>query len=78
MRTAYPEAYAWQRDAWRTVVRHAVASSNWTAPPVAATLCATVAVVAPGKLDLDRVLTAVLDALQGGGALKDDCRVWQL
>ena len=30
--------------------------------------------VARGKLDLDRVVTAVLDALQSGHALADDCR----
>lgn len=77
-RTAYPPAYVAQREHWAEVVALAVYASGWRRPPVTATLCVTAAVVAPGKLDLDRVLTAVLDALQGGGALVDDCRCWGL
>lgn len=76
-RTAYPPAYVAQREHWAEVVALAVYSTGWRRPPVTSTLCVTAAVVAPGKLDTDRVLTAVLDALQGGGALVDDCRVWQ-
>jgi hypothetical protein len=34
-----------------------------------------VTVYGGGKRDLDRVCTAVLDALQGGGAMRDDCLV---
>ena len=78
VRTAYPAAYVAQREHWAEVVALAVYASGWRRPPVSATLCVTAAVVAPGKLDLDRVLTAVLDALQGGGALVDDCRCWHL
>lgn len=74
----YPRDYTRDRDAWALVVAHGVAASGWRRPPVTSTLCVTAAVVAPGKLDTDRVLTAVLDALQAGGALVDDCRVWQL
>ena len=33
------------------------------------------AVFGGGKRDLDRVCTAVLDALQAGGAVRDDCLV---
>jgi hypothetical protein len=77
-RTAYPPAYLEGRDGWRLAVRAAVAEAGWVRPPVAAELVVVAKVVAPGKLDLDRVLTAVLDALQGGEALVDDCRVWHL
>jgi hypothetical protein len=77
-RTAYPPGYESGREVWRTVVGAGVRASSWRAPPVAAPLCVTAKVVAPGKLDLDRVLTAVLDALEAGGALVDDCRVWHL
>jgi hypothetical protein len=77
-RTAYPPGYQSGREVWRTVVGAGVRASSWRAPPVAAPLCVTAKVVAPGKLDLDRVLTAVLDALEAGGALVDDCRVWHL
>jgi hypothetical protein len=37
-----------------------------------------VAVFGGGKRDLDRVCTAVLDALQAGDALRDDCLVDEL
>jgi hypothetical protein len=77
-RTAYPPAYLEGRDGWRLAVCAAVAEARWVRPPVAAELVVVAKVVAPGKLDLDRVLTAVLDALQGGEALADDCRVWHL
>jgi hypothetical protein len=77
-RTAYPPAYLEGRDGWRLAVCAAVAEARWVRPPVAAELVVVAKVVAPGKLDLDRVLTAVLDALQGGEALVDDCRVWHL
>jgi hypothetical protein len=77
-RTAYPPAYEARRGHWRLVVAAAVAETGWVRPPVGEPLSVTVEVVAPGKHDLDRVVTAVLDALQGGGALVDDCRVWFL
>jgi hypothetical protein len=77
-RTAYPQAYVEARDGWRLVVRAAVAEASWARPPVSEALCVVAEVVAPGRMDMDRVLSAVLDALQAGEALKDDCRVWRL
>lgn len=77
-RTAYPPEYVSGRDAWRLVVGAAVRAAGWRAPPVATALAVEAQIVAAGKLDLDRVTTAVLDALQGGGAIVDDCRVWHL
>ena len=77
-RTAYPPAYELGRETWCLLVRAAVDEASWVRPPVAEALCVVAKVVAKGKFDLDRVLTAVLDALQGGGALVDDCRVWHL
>ena len=77
-RTAYPPAYVSGREAWRLCVAVAVREANWKAPPVSAALSVEADVVAGGKLDLDRVTTAILDALQGGGALVDDCRVYRL
>jgi hypothetical protein len=77
-RTAYPAAYEHGRELWQTAVRARVLEADWTPPPVADALGVVLHAVAPGKLDLDRVCTAVLDALQGGGALHDDCRVWRL
>ena len=77
-RTAYPAEYVSGRDTWRFFVGAAVRETGWTAPPVSAALSVEADVVAGGKLDLDRVTTAILDALQAGGALVDDCRVYRL
>ena len=76
--TRYPADYAAGRDAWALQVRAAVAETGWVAPPVKDELAVEAHIVAGGKLDTDRVLTAVLDALQGGGALRDDCRCWDV
>ena len=73
-RARYPAAYAARRDAWATVVAHAVAARGW-GPPERARYWVAVAVYGGGKRDLDRVCTAVLDALQAGGAVRDDCLV---
>ena len=70
----YPAAYAAGRAAWAAVVAHAVAEFGWE-PPLRARYWVAVAVYGGGKRDLDRVCTAVLDALQGGGAVRDDCLV---
>jgi hypothetical protein len=70
----YPRDYARDRDAWATVVAHAVAGQRWR-PPATARYRVTVAVSGGGKRDLDRVCTAVLDALQAGRAVRDDCLV---
>jgi Holliday junction resolvase RusA-like endonuclease len=78
VRSAYPEDYVQGREAWRLVVEHAVRETGWAAPPVEAALMVEVEVVAQGKRDLDRIVTAVLDALQGGHALVDDCRCWEI
>ncbi len=73
-RVRYPAAYARSRDGWAAVVAHAVARRNWRPPP-AARYRVTVTVCGGGRRDLDRVCTAVLDALQAGGAVRDDCLV---
>ena len=70
----YPAAYARDRDAWAAVVAGAVHDRGWRPPPTARYRVELV-VYGGGKRDLDRVCTAVLDALQGGGALRDDCLV---
>jgi hypothetical protein len=73
-RVRYPGAYAASRDSWTTFVAHAVAAQSW-APPARARYWVAVAVYGGGRHDLDRVCTAVLDALQAGGAIRDDCLV---
>jgi hypothetical protein len=70
----YPAAYARDRDAWGLLVARAVRDARWRPPP-AARYRVTVAVCGGGKRDLDRVCTAVLDALQAGHAVRDDCLV---
>jgi Holliday junction resolvase RusA-like endonuclease len=73
-RLRYPAAYAAGRATWAAAVAHAVAERGWD-PPVRARYWVAVAVCGGGRRDLDRVCTAVLDALQGGGAVRDDCLV---
>jgi Holliday junction resolvase RusA-like endonuclease len=73
----YPRGYARDRDAWALVVAHAVAGQRWRPPPIAR-YRVQVAVYGGGKRDLDRVCTAVLDALQGGKAIRDDVFVTSL
>ena len=70
----YPAAYARDRDAWALLVAQAVREARWQPPP-AARYRVAVGVAGGGKRDLDRVCTAVLDALQAGGAVRDDCLV---
>jgi hypothetical protein len=70
----YPAAYARDRDSWGLLVALAVREARWRPPP-AARYRVAVAVTGGGKRDLDRVCTAVLDALQTGGAVRDDCLV---
>jgi Holliday junction resolvase RusA-like endonuclease len=70
----YPTAYARARDAWALLVARAVVDARWTPPPGARYRVA-VATYGGGRRDLDRVCTAVLDALQAGGAVLDDCLV---
>ena len=73
-RARYPAAYAARRDEWAAVVAQAVAARAWR-PPRRARYRVAVAAFGGGKRDLDRVCTAVLDALQAGGAGRDDCLV---
>jgi Holliday junction resolvase RusA-like endonuclease len=70
----YPAAYARDRDAWGLLVAKAVREARWR-PPAGARYRVAVGVTGGGKRDLDRVCTAVLDALQAGGAFRDDCLV---
>jgi hypothetical protein len=70
----YPEAYARDRDAWGLLVAQAVREAHW-APPPGARYHVAVGVAGGGRRDLDRVCTAALDALQAGGAVRDDCLV---
>ncbi len=83
-RVRYEGRYAVGREVWAMTVRVAVAEQGWEPPMEAgkagkpatpARLQVTVRVTNGGKRDLDRVCTAVLDALQGGGAIADDCAV---
>lgn len=71
----YPAQYEQERTAWMLAVTRAVAAGPWEAPPSTKRLSVSVSVEAGGKYDLDRVVTAALDALQNGGAIKDDCLV---
>jgi Holliday junction resolvase RusA-like endonuclease len=73
----YPAAYARARDAWALLVAQAVREARW-APPPGARYRVAVGVAGGGKRDLDRVCTAALDALQAGGAVRDDCLVDKL
>jgi hypothetical protein len=70
----YPPAYARARDAWALLVAQAVRAARW-APPPGARYHVAVGVAGGGRRDLDRVCTAALDALQAGGAVRDDCLV---
>lgn len=73
-RMRYPQDYTRSRDAWAMAVAHAVSGRAWR-PAIGARYRVSVTVYGGGKRDLDRVCTAVLDALQAGGALHDDCLV---
>jgi Holliday junction resolvase RusA-like endonuclease len=73
----HPAAYARVRDAWSLLVALAVREARWQPPP-AARYHVAVGVAGGGRRDLDRVCTAVLDALQAGGAVRDDCLVDEL
>ena len=70
----YPPAYARARDAWALLVAQAVREAHWRPPPEARYRVA-VGVAGGGRRDLDRVCSAALDALQAGGAGRDDCLV---
>ena len=74
VRTAYPERYARVRAAWAAVVCAAVVAQEW-APAEGARFLVWVDAHGKGRFDLDRVVTAVADALQGGGAIRDDCLI---
>jgi hypothetical protein len=73
----YPAAYARDGDAWGLLVAQAVRDARWLPPP-ASRYRVAVAVRGGGKRDFDRVCTAVLDALQAGHAVRDDCLVDEL
>lgn len=77
-RTAYPPEYERDRERWAFEVASAVRQTGWTCPAVRLPLCVEAEVVTGGKYDLDRIGTALLDALQRGGAIADDCRVWDI
>jgi Holliday junction resolvase RusA-like endonuclease len=74
-RMRYTGAYASGREAWGLVVLAAVPEAGWATPDVKRRLAVSALVWGGGKRDLDRVGTAVLDALQNGTAIKDDCLV---
>ncbi len=73
-RVRYPEQYERDRQAWAIVVRAAVQAQGWQYPE-GARFGVHVKTVNGGKRDLDRCVTAVLDALQAGGAISDDAVV---
>jgi hypothetical protein len=70
----YPRSYVRARDAWGLLVALAVREARWRPPPDAR-YRVKVGVAGGGRRDLDRVCTAVLDALQAGGGVRDDCLV---
>lgn len=72
-RMRYPQAYVRDRLAAALLVHQAVAAQGWV--PLTGSVSVSLVVRAAGRLDLDRAVSAVLDALQGGGAILDDCRV---
>ena len=76
-RVRYPPAYVRAREAWSLVVAHAVHAQDWC-PPSTSRYQVSVVVCGGGRRDLDRVCTAALDALQAGGAVRDDCLVDEL
>src|SRR5262245_3910474 len=77
-RVAYPATYVAGREVWKLWVQLAKQPQGWVRPPIGQAFAVEVEVVTGGKHDLDRIVTAVLDALQGGGAIINDCKVWQL
>jgi hypothetical protein len=73
----YPAAYARARDAWSLLVGQAVRAARWRPPPIVRHRV-EVTVRGGGMRDVDRVCTVVLDALQGGKAIRDDVFVSSL
>lgn len=73
-RVRYEGVYGRERDTWALCVRRVVLDEGW-APPATARYRVDVWTYGGGKRDLDRVCTAVLDALENGGVYPDDCRV---
>ena len=73
----YPEQYAQERFAWACQVQAQVRAAGWDANAVKRYSVRAV-VSGRGRFDLDRVQTAVLDALQSGGAITEDSRVYEL
>lgn len=76
-RPRYPAKYLDGRDQWALAVRMAVYDQEVT-PPTDGRFHVEVVLQGGGKRDIDRVANAVLDALQNGGVLKDDCLVDKL
>lgn len=70
----YEGPYGAGRDGWALLARAAVTAAGW-APPDEARYRVEVTVHGGGLRDLDRVITAVLDACQSGGALRNDALV---
>lgn len=70
-RARYPLGYQADREAWRTAVAAQVAGARWQPPAAAVQLTVTIH-GGSRRFDPDRVLSAVLDALVAGGALRDD------
>ena len=76
----YSRRYAEDRAAWAAAVAHAVTTYGWTVVPRGVPVGVRVLMQAwrGRQCDLDRVCTAVCDALQRGGAIGDDRDVWSL
>lgn len=70
----YEGPYAAGRDGWALLARAAVTAAGW-APPDDARYRVDIVVHGGGLKDLDRVITAVCDACQAGGAIRNDCLV---
>lgn len=60
------------------MVSSAVTDAHWKTPPRDAQLRVEIHVNGGLSHDLDRIITAVLDALQNGGAIADDRQVQEI
>jgi hypothetical protein len=74
-KSRYPKRYVGVRTVWGLVVRQAVAAAGWETGPDDRYQVEIWLRGDKGRRDIDRVATAVFDALQNGGAISEDCKV---
>ena len=73
-RVGYSDESEAQRTEWAWSVRSQVKTNRW-AIDKGDRYTVHISILANGRLDPDRVVSAVLDALQAGGAIRDDALV---